>query len=397
MSRALSEPYAEEWVFNNAFVTQRIGCVGVELEWLVVDPTAPLARPDHALVEAVVNPPGRRLPYGSAISFESGGQVELSTLPAANLTDCLTAAAEDMSVIRNEVRARGLRLIGAGLDSRPARRLVDNPRYVALEAAYDQYGPVGRQMMCNAASVQVNVDAGDDSAGWRGRQRRWWLLNTLGPALMAMFANSLGDGGRSTRQLLRFRTDPTRTDPVPAGECRAVWTAYALDAQVTGVRMPTGRPWLVPPVGFTMRHWLRGQGPRAANLADLRRHLKSVIPPVRARGHLEIRMIDAQRGDDWAVPATVVAALLDDPTGSDRAAAVAADLPEGADRAYWIDAAREGMARPDLAAAARSLMEIALDTLHRIRVPAWAAAATARFADRYTDRGRCPADDGRSA
>ncbi|MBV1853061.1 glutamate-cysteine ligase family protein [Catellatospora tritici] len=397
MSSALSEPYAEEWIFNNAFATRRIGRLGVELEWLVVDPTAPASRPDHALVQEAVCPPGRRLPYGSVISFEPGGQVELSTLPAANLTDCLNAAAEDLSVIRNEARARGLRLVGAGLDSRPARRVVDNPRYTALEAAYDQYGPVGRQMMCNAASVQVNVDAGDDSGGWRGRQRRWWLLNTLGPALMAMFANSLGEGGRSTRQLLRFRTDPTRTDPIGAGECRATWLAYALDAQVVGVRMPSGRPWLVPPVGFTMRHWLRGQGPRPATLADLRRHLKSVIPPVRAHGHLEIRMIDAQRGDDWAVPTTVVAALLDDPTGSERAAEVAERLPQEPGRTYWTEAARDGMSRPDLASAARSLMEIALDTLHRIGVPAWAAAATARFADRYTDRDRCPADDGRSA
>src|SRR5574342_32942 len=76
------------------------------------------------------------------------------------------------------------------------------------------------------------------------------------------------------------------------------------------------------PRGITMREWLSGAGPSllAVTMPDLRQHLKTVIPPVRATGHLEIRVIDAQpEPDGWVVPAAVVAALLDNPDGSDRA------------------------------------------------------------------------------
>ena len=44
-----------------------------------------------------------------------------------------------------------------------------------------------------------------------------------------------------------------------------------------------------------MRHWLRGDGPRAATQADLDYHLSTLFPPVRPRGFLELRVIDAQR------------------------------------------------------------------------------------------------------
>ena len=68
---------------------------------------------------------------------------------------------------------------------------------------------------------------------------------------------------------------------------------------------------------MTFRDWLRGGGERPPTRDDLSYHLSTLFPPVRPRGHLEFRVIDAQPGDGWIVPAAVVtAALLDDPAAA---------------------------------------------------------------------------------
>jgi glutamate--cysteine ligase len=393
-TNALSEHDAEQWIFHRAFSTSVVGQMGLELEWLVRDGAdATIRVRPEAVLAAIGSEPGSVLV--GRLSFEPGGQCELSTPPAPSLGSCLRVAAADVTTIRRLLGLANLRLVGSGLDSRPARRVVASPRYATLESHYRRFGGAGDLMMCNTASVQVNIDAGDDSDGWRGRQRRWWLANSLGPILIAMFANSPRSDhatGKSCRQVLRFQTDPSRTDPLPlTGDCREKWTGYALAARVTGVGQEDGS-WTDAPEGMTMRQWLRGAGPRPATLRDLQRHLKAVIPPVRACGHLEVRMIDAQAGDDWAVPAVVVGALLDDEQASDRAVDIVSKLPSPERRDDWTAAARYGLARPELAAAAQACMGIVCEAMPRLDLPAWTRDTVERFAERYTDRGLCPAD-----
>ena len=103
---------------------------------------------------------------------------------------------------------------------------------------------------------------------------------------------------------------------------RAAWIDYALSAEVMCVRRPGDEPWTAP-AGLTFRGWLRGGGERPPTLEDLSYHLSTLFPPVRPRGHLEYRVIDAQAGDGWIVPAAVVTALLDDETASQAAMAAA--------------------------------------------------------------------------
>ncbi|KOG85757.1 glutamate--cysteine ligase, partial [Streptomyces varsoviensis] len=68
------------------------------------------------------------------------------------------------------------------------------------------------------------------------------------------------------------------------------------------------------------RAWARGGWPRPPTADDLAYHLTTLFPPVRPRGHLELRMIDAQPGDDgWLVPLAVTAALFDDPVAAETA------------------------------------------------------------------------------
>jgi glutamate--cysteine ligase len=394
----LSLAEARTYAAAACFRSGPIGQVGVELEWLVYDVADPARRVPLAELHAALAGLPEVLPGGGAVTIEPGGQVELSSAPAASLAACVDAAGADLAVLRRAVGLAGLRLVGAGLDpDRAPQRLLETPRYAALEEFYDRLGADGRTMMANSASVQVCLDAGDDSDTAAGYRFRWWLADALGPMLMAAFANSplwFGHrtGWRSTRQAFRFRTDPGRSRaPRQTGDPRAAWARYALDARVVCVRDHESQGWAVPD-GLTFRQWLRGGGPRPATLEDLEYHLGTLFPPVRPRGYLELRMIDAQPGDGWIVPLAVVAALFDDPIAAEQAGSLA---PRQSVRRHhdWVRAARYGLADPALAEAALGCFRTAQAALARGNAPAAVQAAVAAFTDRYPARGRCPADD----
>ncbi|MGR6319830.1 glutamate-cysteine ligase family protein [Micromonospora soli] len=399
----LTEAIAAAYVGAAAFRIGPPGRVGVELEYLVRDPTHPLDRPSIARLLAAVAHLGDPLPGGGRITVEPGGQVELASSVGATMQDCIDATGTDLALLRAAFAAAGLRLEGTGLDtSRTPRLVTRHPRYVALAAYHDRVGPKGRAIMCNSASVQVCLDAGDDSDGWTGYRRRWWLADALGPVLLAAFANSphRGRSGArwvSRRQALRFGTDASRTrTPRHTAEPRTAWTRYALAARVAVMAEPEPLPWLVP-TGLTMRDWLRGHGPRPATLGDLERHLGTLVPPVRPRGYLEFRMIDQQPGDGWVVPVAVVSALLDDPVAAEAAAAATEHLRSPVRRhGDWLAAARDGLAEPTLARAALACFTAAADALARQGASVEVRRAVADFAETYVARGRCPADDPRA-
>jgi glutamate--cysteine ligase len=120
--------------------------------------------------------------------------------------------------------------------------------------------------------------------------------------------------------------------------------------------------------------------------------MSTLFPPVRPRGHLELRVIDAQPGDGWIVPTAVVSALLDDPAAAQAAMAATAPLCGTPDE-LWLRAARFGLDDPQLAAAARKCFAAADEALGRLGAPAAVRDAVAAFSNRYVLHGRCPADD----
>src|ERR1700722_17670835 len=273
-----TEADAEAQVHGICFKTGPPERVGVELEWLVRDrrdPALPmqaervaaalapfggseasfqLKRPSNDRDEPeqargpVRNPAFKSLPSGASLTVEPGGQVELSSAPAATLGELLEVTGRDLTALRDAAAEVGLELCGYGLDPvRPPQRVLNLPRYVAMEKFFDREGPWGRRMMCGTASVQVCLDAGDDSAGQSGYRSRWRLLHAIGPVLVAAFANSALRVGRPTgwcsgRQQVWANMDPRRTR-APArhaadGDPRDAWAAYALDAELMCVREP---------------------------------------------------------------------------------------------------------------------------------------------------------------
>lgn len=406
----LREADAEAHIGGACFTTGRPGRVGAELEWLVHDRADPRrmvpARRVDAALAALERPGTAGLPCGSRLTREPGGQVELSTPPAASLTEAVRATATDLAAVRSALAGEGLATGPLGLEPvRDLPRVLHHPRYGAMESSFDRAGPWGRVMMRATASVQINLDAGDDSDGPTGYRYRWRLAHRLGPVLVAAFANSpLWRGRRtgwvSTRQAIWARMDPTRTRPPDADptdtDPRTAWTRYVLDAHLLCVRRTPPAGWDAPG-GVTFRSWLRGAlGDHRPRPDDLDYHLGTLFPPVRPRGWLELRMVDAQSGDRWAVPLALAATLLDDPVAAEAAHAATEPLTRGRPHpptAVWLRAAQRGPADPELGRAVRACFAAADAGLGRDPHAAGLRGVVADFADRYAARGRCPADD----
>ena len=76
----------------------------MELEWLVHDLTDPRLPVPHERLEAAYAAL-RTLPLRSALTVEPGGQLELSSLPAASLMECVSTVSADLAAVRAALRA----------------------------------------------------------------------------------------------------------------------------------------------------------------------------------------------------------------------------------------------------------------------------------------------------
>lgn len=426
-------------------------CVGIETEWFVVDPRAvhTLIAPERTreALAAGAGGDGSVLPGGSRITFEPGGQLELSG-PPADLRTAIRSTAADLRLVRAALAERGLAIVGMGTDPlRAGVRQTVASRYAAMEEHFRTGGGrSGPAMMCSTASVQVNLDLG---ATVEDARRRFQLAHTVGPVLTAMFAASPAlagrrTGWRSTRQAIWTGIDASRTGSVldlepPAitaathpespdihpqstqscdnptfmggldiprthqsrdsatADLAELWARYLLDARLMMIAEPGDadvqargeQHFTAATGGHTFADWLAGRGPasRPPTLDDLRYHATTVFPPVRPRGWWELRYLDAQPGDDWQVAVAVTTALLDDPTATAGAAEACAPVAR-----RWPAASMQAMADEPLRRAALCCLELAAHALRRAQA-AELADAVDQFAERHTLRGRCPADD----
>jgi glutamate--cysteine ligase len=394
--RPLSESDAEVYVASVCFKTGPPGAAGVEVERLVHDAADPKAPVTVARVREAMAASAEALPGGGVITFEPGGQLEVSSACAPGLPALVAATRKDLAAVETRLSDAGLFCGPVALDAgRPAVRSLEHPRYASMERHFDGLGPAGRTMMCSTASLQISLEAGFDSPASTGAAQRWARLHDLLPVLIAMFANSpflhgVPNGWHSNRQRTWLNIDPTRTATVPRAEDpRRAWARYALDALVLCIPSQ-GRNW-DPPPGLTMRDWLHGNGPRPATMSDLDYHLTTLFPPVRPRGFLELRVIDAQAGHDWEPVTAMVTALMDDEHAADLAADACASLGSLPDPVRT--AAREGLTNSALAVAARFCAEAALNALPRLGADATTRNLAEDFVERNTARNRCPAQE----
>jgi glutamate--cysteine ligase len=380
-----------------ALADSEIGTVGLEVEAHLVDLRAvPDAVAWHR-VEQVADAV-RAAAERSTVTFEPGGQLELSGQPEPGVAAAVAGLRRDWQGVRLALAGHDLGAAFAGADPlRPSRRINPRSRYQAMEQHFAATGRAasGAVMMNSTAALQLNLQAGP-RGGWPGRVD---LAHRLGPTLVAIAACSpwlhgRPTGWKSTRQATWARLDPRACGPVPGCEAvspdsaadsdpAAAWAHFAMSAPVIITR---GRDEDTQPVctSVTFGQWASGRIQlcgRRPTVADLDMHLTTLFPPVRLRGYLELRYMDVAAPRWWPAVAAVAATLLDDKAAADQAMAAT----ERAAR-RWGEAARYGLRDELLADSARRCLAIAAG-----RVPAELSPAVADLAE-LVESGRSPGD-----
>lgn len=377
-ARTLTLERAHARIHDRCLLPTRTHRIGVEIEWLTrSDGRQPQAAP---ILEALRTLPA--LPGGGTVTLEPGGQIELSSR-ALHPRVALREAASDIEIVRAHLASHGIDLIAEAFDTEDAiERLVDAPRYEAMEAYFDHRGAQGRTMMRRTAAIQPNLDAGPNP------EERWRLLDALGPVLAAAFANSPGDGARSRRLQNWFRMDPTRTAPVdPGADPRDAWARAVLAANVMLIRR-SDSSIVAMREDLTFARWITdGHELGFPTRDDLDYHVTTLFPPIRPRGWFELRMIDALPDPWWRVPPAIAAALVEDPEAAEEAAR--ASTPA---RGRWAAAARDGLQDPILGESARVCFQLALPALRRVGFDEDTIRICEDFHERTIARGLGPAD-----
>ncbi len=321
---------------------------------------------------------------GAVVSFEPGGQVEVSTPACDTVGELVRSAHAVVLPLRTAMLDEGVALESVGIDPfNDAPEIAPQlpvDRYERMAEYLESIGPFGIRMMRQAAAIQVSLDRGDDPAS------RWRLLNDLAPYVTAIFANSPRHAGAETgHQSYRAHCwrmlDHTRTGVAsPATDPAAAYVEFALNANDMFLRNAAGRY-------RPFRDWAGESG----SATPWEAHLTTLFPEVRPRGHYEVRSCDAVDPSLYAVPVVLLAGLVYDDRAARDAAVLASDS-----RALLAAAGARGLDDGAIARTARDLFQLGLDGARRLGAPFIDGAdidAAQQYAADYTRRDRSPASD----
>lgn len=331
------------------------------------------------------DPPSWTTPDGSRVSFEPGGQIELSSSRSNTASGLIRDLRCTSELLESAFHSEGMILEAVGVD--PYNDIAEvslqlhRARYERMARYFDSIGKSGARMMRQTASLQINVETGPRP------YERWSLLNALSPYVTAIFASSAIYAGEPTghssyRAHLWRTLDTSRTGlPVDPYDPVGCYLNFALEA---GAMMrENGGAY------SSFAEWMRVRSP---TMEDWSTHLSTLFPEVRPRRYFELRSTDAIAPELVAAPVSFVVGLIYDEASS----RLASDLLGWPDAATLETAGRGGLADPPTRQVAMKLTELALagcEALGDRYISAADVDAAADFFDRYTRQGRSPGDD----
>lgn len=294
------------------------------------------------------------LPDGGRISFEPGGQIEVSSAPSSNCSALIQDLQGTLRALTSASTDSGIELISNGVD--PFNDISAVPlqlhseRYSRMTRYMEARGDSGIRMMRQTAALQLSVEHGPRP------MQRWRMLNALAPYMIALFANSARYAGRDTRHASYrahlWRTlDLSRTGvPYDAADPSARYARFALDAGV--IRLPAGSGDQGDRFQ-TFRSLLREPG---LGIEDWRFHLSTLFPEVRPREYFEIRSADSIAFQQLAAPLVFVVGLVYDVEAEEAASRILGDP----DASLLPKAGELGLRDPAIRAHAEELVQLAL-------------------------------------
>lgn len=299
------------------------------------------------------DPSSWNLPDGACISFEPGGQIEISSSPHATASALIDAMTRVVGQIGEEMASSGISLVAAGVD--PCNDIASVPlqlhreRYAMMTDYFDSIGVAGVRMMRQTAALQINVERGSDPAA------RWLLLNSIAPLVIALFANSRVYAGSDTgfasyRAHIWRMLDTSRTGlAYDAMDPAEHYLRFALDA----IAMRSGKDR--KPAGFvSFGEWMQST---ELSLDDWHFHLSTLFPEVRPKAYFEMRSADTIDVRWLAAPIVFVTGLI-----YDSAAAGSAIRLVGAPGSELVErAGRLGLKDPELRNLVSESVELAVE------------------------------------
>ena len=346
------------------------------------------------------------LEEGDNISFEPGGQVEISSKPYSSLTELSQRVLQLRTQLAASLGYHGIDLVGIGFNPMQSSDQIGlqmmKKRYVAMDQYFSQLGPWGRQMMRQTCTVQVCLDFGPSE---ETMARRFWLAQMVAPMAAGIFANSpfvnqKPAGLVGYRSKIWRNIDSSRTGLLlPSGELNKhnnqqslidVYEEFLLNSNVVFI------PELnyEVPVNFSFRSWMKdGYKGIFPNLADLEVCLSLLFSEVRPRGFFELRSVDNQHLKWLFVPAIFWTTLL----YSEVAMSKAWDLlyPIKEHLSELLRRSEFGLSDPELKHLSQELMKIVIEnysTLPDDFRNTGVENSLILFAEKYTFRGLTPGD-----
>ncbi|MFC7736807.1 glutamate--cysteine ligase [Roseomonas sp. GCM10028921] len=258
----------------------------------------------------------------ASVSLEPGGQFELSGAPVSTIAETEAELDDHLRDLRQVAEPLGIGFAGIGfhpLATREAMPWMPKTRYAIMRNYMPRVGDMGLDMMLRTATVQANLDFGDEA----DMVQKLRVSLALQPLATALFANSPFREGepteyRTLRGQVWSRTDPDRTGiPAVAFEDGFGFERFAdwvLDVPMYFI-MRDGR--FVDATGNTFREFmargLPGDPSVRATMGDWADHVTTVFTDVRLKRFLEMRGSDMGSAEMvCALPAFWVGLLYDD-------------------------------------------------------------------------------------
>ena len=321
------------------------------------------------------DPPTWELRDGGRISYEPGGQLEISSSPQRKATSLIDTTRNLVSLLDEAMQRVGIELVALGVD--PYNDIGAVPlqlhreRYTGMTRYFNSIGPSGVRMMRQTAALQINLERGEDPLN------RWLLLNAITPVVTALFSNSSSYAGKGTnhasyRAHLWRTLDDSRTG-IPYDEQDPVrrYVEFALDAYA----MRSGN---AQHEYLTFREWMaRGQ----IGLDEWNFHLTTLFPEVRPKEFFELRSADTIDVKWLAAPVLFVTSIIYDRKSAQRAFEIV-----GTPSIDLLELAGiKGLAHPALRRMARALADIALDGAYALG-PEYLSADDVRTAAEFFEK-----------
>ncbi len=307
---------------------------------------------------------------GAAISFEPGGQVELSGAPLGTLHETSAEIDQHMVEINEVAEKLGIGFLGIGFHPTAKRediKLVPKARYEIQQKHMPAFGSMALDMMLRTCTVQVNLDFSSE-ADMVKKFRTSLALQPISTALFASspFTEGEPNGFNSYRMHVWENMDPHRSGPVPfvyeEGFGFERYTDYALNVPMQFIYR---NDRYIDCYGQSFRDFMKGKLPalpgQQPTMTDWANHLTTIFPDVRLKKVLEMRGCDAGSNEMLlAMPAYWVGLMYDEASLDAATDLVKEWTAEDKDQLH------KAVPRVGFKAVVRgrSVLDIAKDTLH---------------------------------